>query len=276
MTAHTRIRHLTARLLNRENLDQLRAYASFEEALKDSDSYEDPDLIEIVKEKTKRYRASLANDASRIIESRQIVQNLLVLSCVDQQHPIDVLELGGACGASYFELKQLLPNRIRHWSIVETAAMAEAGRNLNDDPGLSFHSDIVSAAEELESRNLAIAQGVLQYTADPLRVLETLFQLQFANVYVTRTAVAEVDSPVFTRQETDLANHGPGTLPNAPSRKSSQPLTLVGADSLLAVVPSNYELVFKFVESDDRVLSIGERRVTVRDIGFLARLHAQH
>ena len=152
--------------------------------------------------------------------------------------------------------------------------MAEAGRNLNDEPGLSFHSDIVSAAEELESRNLAIAQGVLQYTADPLRVLETLFQLQFANVYVTRTAVAEVDSPVFTRQETDLASHGPGQLPNAPSRKSSQPLTLVSADSIFNVVPSNYELVFTFVESDERLLSIGERRVRVRDIGFLARLQA--
>ena len=61
MTAHTRIRHFTARLMNRENLEQLRAYASFEEALKDSDSYEDPTLIEIVKE-----RRSDTGPASRV------------------------------------------------------------------------------------------------------------------------------------------------------------------------------------------------------------------
>lgn len=276
MTAQTRIRHLAATLLNRESPAKLRAYASFDEALKDSDSYEDPALVEIVKEKTKRYRDSLATDAARVIESRQIVQNLMVLSYVDPQQPLDVLELGGACGASYFELKQLVPNRIRHWSVVETAAMAAAGRDLNDDPSLSFHADLVAATDALESRQLVIAQGVLQYTSDPLSVLETLFGLGFANVYITRTAVAGVDAPVFTRQETDLASHGPGRLPNAPAGKSSQPLTLVSAESLFAVVPANYELVFKFVESDDRVLSIGERRVNVRDAGFLARLHAQH
>jgi len=276
VTAQTRIRHLAATLLNRESPAKLRAYASFDEALKDSDSYEDPALVEIVKEKTKRYRDSLATDAARVIESRQIVQNLMVLSYVDPQQPLDVLELGGACGASYFELKQLVPNRIRHWSVVETAAMAAAGRDLNDDPSLSFHADLVAATDALESRQLVIAQGVLQYTSDPLSVLETLFGLGFANVYITRTAVAGVDAPVFTRQETDLASHGPGRLPNAPAGKSSQPLTLVSAESLFAVVPANYELVFKFVESDDRVLSIGERRVNVRDAGFLARLHAQH
>lgn len=274
MTAHTRIRHLAATLLNRESPGKLRAYASFDEALKDSDSYEDPALVEIVKEKTKRYRDRLATAAARVVESRQLVQNLLVLSYVDPQQSLDVLELGGACGASYFELKQLAPSRIRHWAIAETAAMAAAGRNLNDDPNLSFHADVVSATEALASRQLAIAQGVLQYTSDPLRVLETLFALRFAHVYVTRTAVADVDAPVFTRQETEIASHGPGILPNAPAGRSSQPLTLVSADSLFAAVPANYELVFKFVESDDRVLSIGERRVTVRDVGFLARLHA--
>ncbi len=276
MTAHTRIRHLAATFLNRESPAKLRAYASYDEALKDSDSYEDPALIEIVKEKTKRYKDTLATAAARTIESRQLAQNLFVLSYVDPQRPLDVLELGGACGASYFELKQLVPDRIRHWSIAETAAMAAAGRNLNDDPSLTFHSDLIAATEELESRTLAIAQGVLQYTPDPLRVLETLFALQFAHVYITRTAVADVDAPVFTRQETDLASHGPGRLPNAPPGKSSQPLTLVSAEALFAAVPANYELVFKFVESNDRVLSLGERRVTVRDAGFLARLHAQH
>lgn len=275
MTAQMRIRHLAATLLNRESPAKLRAYASYDEALKDSDSYEDPALVEIVKEKTKRYKDALVS-ADRVVESRQLVQNLLVLSYVDPLRPLDVLELGGACGASYFELKQLVPNRIGHWSVVETAAMASAGRDLNNDPSLSFHADLDSAANALGSRQLAVAQGVLQYTPDPLGVLETLFGLGFAYVYVTRTAVADVEAPVFTKQETDLASHGPGRLPNAAAGKSSQPLTLIGAESLFKVVPANYELVFKFVESDDRVLSVGERRVTVRDAGFLARLHAQH
>ena len=52
-------------------------------------------------------------------------------------------------------------------------------------------------------------------------------------------------------------------------------MTLVSYDSLLSTTPANYEIVFKFLESEDRVMAIGDRRLTARDAGFLARLHAQ-
>ena len=45
--------------------------------------------------------------------------------------------------------------------------MSEAGNDLNDNPNLSFHADLISAAKQLQSRDLAIAQGVLQYAGDP-------------------------------------------------------------------------------------------------------------
>jgi putative methyltransferase (TIGR04325 family) len=253
----------------REGTGEMQAYDSFESALRDSDSYEDPRLVEIVKEKTRRYRDALASAARPAIETRQTVQNMFVLSYVEPQRPLNVLEVGGACGAGYFESKLMLPARIRHWAISETPAMAAAGQSLSNDPDLSFHNDIASAATRLDSRDLAIAQGVLQYTGDPLQVLASLFSLDFSYVYLTRTAVAEVDVPVFTKQETDLSAHGPGQLPNAPDGRSSQPLTLVSWDALAATIPSNYEVVFKFVESEERSLSIGGRTINVRDMGAL-------
>ena len=128
------MRRLFARL-NRENTTELREYESFDAALRDSDSYEDPRLVEVVKEKTKRYRESLAQKPP--ITTRQLVQNLFVLSYVEPQRELSVLEIGGACGASYFETELMLPGRIRHWSIVETPAMAAAGES---DSKLSFHS----------------------------------------------------------------------------------------------------------------------------------------
>ena len=199
---------------------------------------------------------------------------MFVLSYVQPDRPIDVLEVGGACGASYCEMKHLLPNRIAHWSITETPAMAHAGQSMNDDAALSFHSELAPAAEQLPSRDLAIAQGVLQYAGDPVAMLKALFELQFTYVYITRTAVADVTTPMFIIQDTELAAHGPGRLPNAPQGKSRQPLTLVSLDSLLATVPANYEIVFKFVESEDRLLVIDDRRILARDAGFLARLQA--
>lgn len=254
-------------------VEKLVSYDSFEDALADSNTYEDRRLVEVVREKTQRYKENLAG-SSRTIESRQTAQNLFVLSHVKPERAIDVLEVGGACGASYFEVKHLLPNRIAQWSITETPAMAAAGNNMNDDPHLSFHSDLTSAANQLSSRDLAVAQGVLQYASDPIAMLKALFDLQFSYVYITRTAVADVDRPVFIHQNTELAAHGPGRLPNAPAGKSTQPLTLVSYDSLLSTTPPKYDIVFKFVESGDRFLTIDHRRVTARDAGFLARLQA--
>lgn len=252
---------------------EYRSYESFEKALADSNSYEDPRLIEVVKEKTRRYKEALVNGAKPAIATRQTAQNMFVLSYVLPHRSINVLEVGGACGASYFETQVMLPVRIHHWSIVETPAMAAAGQSLNNDPNLSFHSDLASAAKQLGSRDFAIAQGVLQYASDPLQTLNDLFALELSYVYVTRTAVTNANRTIYTKQETELAAHGPGRLPNAPNGSSSQPLTLLSYDTLVSAIPSNYEIIFRFDESEDRTLSIDGRTVSVRDVGFLARKH---
>jgi putative methyltransferase (TIGR04325 family) len=261
--------------LNRENTIEMREYESFESALRDSDSYEDPRLIEVVKEKTRSYKETLAGEHRPPVQTRQTVQNMFVLSYVEPNRPLNVLEVGGACGAAYYEAKSMLPRRTRHWAIVETPVMATAGESIADDPNLSFHSDIASAADRLETRDLAIAQGVLQYAGNPVQVLSDLFALGLSYVYVTRTAVADVEAPIFTRQETDLAAHGPGKLANAPNGRSSQPMTLVSLAALTSAIPANYEIVFKFEESEERTLSISDRRIAVRDIGFLASKKAR-
>lgn len=262
---------VTSKLFSRRQDQSYKSYESFDAALADSNSYEDPRLIEVVKEKTKRYRETLAASRSRVVESRQTVQNMFVLSYVEPELPVNVLEVGGACGAACFEMQMLLPGRISHWAIVETPAMASAGRSSISDPLISFHSDPASASEALDESDLAIAQGVLQYAPDPLQMLRDLFVLDFSCVYITRTAVSNVETPIVINQETDLAAHGPGTLPNAPDGKSTQPLTLVSFESLMSVVPSTYELIFNFSESPERTLTIDNHPVAVRDVGFLAR-----
>ena len=265
---------VTSKIFSRRQDQAYKSYESFEAALADSNSYEDPRLIEVVKEKTKRYRESLAASRSRVIETRQTVQNMFVLSYVEPELPVNVLEVGGACGAACFEMQMLLPARIRHWAIVETPAMASAGESSIRDPLISFHSDHTSAAEALDESDLIIAQGVLQYAPDPVQMLRDLFALDFSFVYITRTAVSNHDTPIFIRQETDLSAHGPGALPNAPTGKSTQPLTLVSFNSLVSVVPPTYEVLFNFSESPERTLSIDTRPIKVRDVGFLAHNHS--
>ncbi len=107
-------------------------------------------------------------------------------------------------------------------------------------------------------------------------MLRALFALDLTYVYVTRTAVANVDRPVFTKQDTELAAHGPGQLPNAPAGRSSQPMTFVSSTMVVDAIPANYETLFHFDEDEERTLSISGRPVVVRDIGFLARKRRQN
>jgi|GEM_PF-6882328 len=256
---------------------EMREYESFNHALSDSDSYEDPRLVEIVLEKTRRYRETLAGDNLPSIKTRQTAQNMFVLSYVDQHRGLNVIEVGGACGAAYFEANRLLPGRIERWSIVETPAMAAAGKRLADSHKLSFHTDLDSAAAALETRDLGIAQGAVQYASDPLGLLKALFNLGLGYVYVTRTVAArsegaEIQSPIYTKQETQLSAHGPGSLPaGMADSRSSQPLTIASENSIFSAIPQTYEVLWRFEESSDESRSIGGRTVTVHDIGFLAK-----
>jgi hypothetical protein len=49
-----------------------------------------------------------------------------------------------------------------------------------------------------------------------LKTLADLCALELSYIYVTRTAVANTVAPILTKQVTQIADHGPGQLPNAP------------------------------------------------------------
>ena len=247
----------------------LPAYDTFDRALADSHSYEDPGVIEVVSRKTQLYVASLKEQGNAIVD-RQTLQNLFILAYVHPERSLEVVELGGACGAMCASLKLFLPERIARWRIVETPAMAEAGKQLFQTDALTFHSDL-NAAAQVARRDLLWAQGVLQYTRDPIRAWNELFQLAFDFVYVTRTEVGlALAPPVVTKQSVWLSEHGPGAMPaGLLDRMTSQPLTIVSPDALR--VPANYRIAFSFVESAETVMRIGKQRVATQNRGWLLR-----
>ena len=153
----------------------MKQYDSFESALRDSDSYEDPRLIEVVARKTSHYRETLAARVSRKITSRQTAQNVFVLSYVEPDRQLEILEVGGACGAGYFEMKHLVPERIARWSICETPAMAAAARRVSSEHGLSFHSDLESGTAALGRRGPRNCSGSATVCERPFAVVERSF-----------------------------------------------------------------------------------------------------
>ena len=250
----------------------MEAYGSYDSALAASATYEDPGIVEVVSTKTEAFRRALHASSIKSVSSPQTIQNMFVLSYVSNSRPVDVLEIGGACGASFLELDRLLPGRIRRWHVQETPAMAAAGRRLSRDARLGFHDDLEAAVSQLESLDLVITQGSLQYLRDPLQALEDLLKLGFAYFYITRTDVGDgIDGPVITRQTSNLSAHGPGTIAvDFADRKTSVPLTLVPLQAMTARIgPSSYNILYSFTESGDMSVLIGQRTITTRTVGFL-------
>ena len=248
-------------------------YASYDEALADSDTYEDPAVIDIVSSKTKAYVARIASQRSPAVSSRQTLQNMFVLSHVSEGRPVGVLEVGGACGALAVELNHSLPGHISRWHIVETPAMVAAGRQTLHEGPVAFYESLDVAAHALARRDLLIAQGVLQYTRDPHGALQSWLRLGFEFLYITRTAISEdLKTPVITKQTTRLRDHGPGdAMDNCADGATSQPLTILPADDILQEIGESYRTLFAFVEGGSRSLKIGGRAVKVSFTGQLVR-----
>ena len=94
--------------------------------------------MHLVSAKTRLLRQRLTSDPSKTVTDRYALQAAFVVAFIRSAKPLNVIEIGGACGALYFELNHLLPSSIGSWHIVETSPMAEVGRKLFEDDKLTF------------------------------------------------------------------------------------------------------------------------------------------
>lgn len=254
-----------------------KTYDDFDSAIADTDTYEDPDIIKVVSVKTQLLTEALQNNAPRTITNRSTLQASLAIMHGWSGRPLEILEIGGACGANYFELNGLLPHAIRRWVIVETAEMANAGRELFQTDALIFVDNVQDALKYLQFPSILVAQGVLQYLREPLNGFGTWLELGFPFIYLGRTLVGDQgEEPIVSRQVSKLSEHGPGPLPEGfTDRRVSYPMTLIPHKRLLSAITKNYGILVAFEEGRHRTFRIGLGSVRVKMIGYLLRRGAE-
>jgi putative methyltransferase (TIGR04325 family) len=104
----------------------LPVFSSYNEAVNNCGDYNDDEIVEIVMEKTKY----LVRNKNFPLDNKQSIQDLLVMQTIMRElKEINVIELGGACGAFYFRVRDFFPEMIKKWIIVKTPKFAEAGKN---------------------------------------------------------------------------------------------------------------------------------------------------
>jgi hypothetical protein len=150
------------------------------------EGYEQPELVEVIFQKTKAY--SPQGDWREVAGASS------------------VLDFGGGCGLHY---KQAHSPTVR-WAVVETAAMVERAKELATDH-LRFFTSISDAAGWLGHIDLMHSNGALQYTPQPEETLSQLCALN-AKKMLWQRVVLSTNSIEREVQSSLLGDNGPGSI----------------------------------------------------------------
>lgn len=188
-------------------------FESYEEAVKDGESYNNRKLAKVIVAKAKNYRDELKKSDN--LDS-SMWRTSFMLSQLENKKIINILDFGGGAGTQYFLARKLLSNDIRiKWNVVETNIMVEEAKSSKlESSELKFFDNIDTAVQDLGLINLIYANSSLTYTDKPLNYLDKLLKLDFELCYITRTPLNEKSRKNLVGiQSSTLSANGQGAIP---------------------------------------------------------------
>jgi putative methyltransferase (TIGR04325 family) len=158
----------------RQHLSFVDGFASWQQAKAASTGYEAPSILEKVAQaslKVKRGEAAYERD-SVIFDTVQhnwpVLAGLMWVAA--KRGSLNVLDVGGALGTSYFENRRFLETLAVRWNIVEQSHFVDRGRRDFEDGRLRFFGSVREAANEA-APHAALMGCVLQYLEAPYECL---------------------------------------------------------------------------------------------------------
>ena len=226
-------------------------FGTYQEAFDACDKgYENNDLVEMVFAKTLNYSRSIKTGLSQGIDLSSLKHLVGLLKSI-KNNQLKVIDFGGACGANYFLLKAFLGDNISlQWHVVETPAMVEKSRSL-EDGCLKFFINIDDAVKDLEDLDLVFASGSLPYCPNPYETLEKLVACGAKNLFITQTALHSGDKDIVTIQKSRIIANGPGPAPRGlKDGYIEYPLTFCSKAKIENILKTNYEIDVTLVENE--------------------------
>lgn len=228
-------------------------YADYAQALNDctEHGYENADIVNVVVEKTKRYRDNLLLKTPSVQLNATSAYSLCSLLAACGREEINVLDFGGAAGAHYFLTRAVMASACKlNWMVVETPAMAEQAMPILSSDELSFASDLDEAASSFQRIDLIHTSGTLQCVEAPYDTLEKLISTSANHILFNRLGLTKGNHEVITTHETWLSWNGPGPLPdNIVDRKVRYPFVFPRETVFMEMLSKNYSIVITFDDS---------------------------
>lgn len=250
-------------------------YADYAQALNDctKSGYENNDIVNVVVEKTKRYRDELSEKTAPVQLGATSAYSLCSLLASFGHQEINVLDFGGAAGAHYFLARAVLPSACRvNWVVVETPAMAEKARQILSSDELSFSSDLIESANSMKRIDLLHTSGTLQCVDNPDHYLRKLVSTSAEHILFNRLGLTKGAREVITIHESWLSWNGPGPMPNGiADRKVRYPFVFPREAVFSETLSCNFDTIMTFDDSSGMFPVDGEPIV---GLGLLARRRA--
>lgn len=163
-------------------------YKSWEEAEKDSNSYDNQAIFHKVLEASR-----LVRDGRAVYERDGIAFNkafewdaLRYFEQASKSHKVlRVLDFGGALGTHYYPVLRALPNIQLDWTIVEQASFVEIGNAEFATDFLHFSDDLTEVLNSGDF-DLVLLGCVLPYLPQPYKVLREIIDKRPANILIDK------------------------------------------------------------------------------------------
>lgn len=158
-----------------------------------------------------------------------------------------ILDFGGSLGSTFYQILPFIGNADLDWRIVEQPSFTARGRQITEDPRLSFFDDIDSALKDFKP-DLIYAGSSIQYLEDPLRAVREFASSEARVVFIDKTPVSLSESYQLI-QEVQPSIY-----------QSSYIMTVLKQSDLLGIFEKDWEkLVFQGVKAGPSKSISGKR-----------------
>jgi len=226
-------------------------FKSFDDALlacTTENGYINNMLAEVVLQKTLVHSKQINNNDFLLCNSSTSSLFLSVLLSQENK-TLNVLDFGGACGMHYFTTKHTFPQITNlKWKIVETKAMVEKARTIENDE-LSFF-DKIDQANKDSKFNLIYSSGTIQYLSNPRATLKELIEIGSNYILLSRLSLSTGNEDVISIQKSTLSSNGHGVLPSQFTDTIIEyPHTNIPEKDFLEIIGERYKTIIKFEDN---------------------------
>ncbi len=240
-------------------------YTNWQEAAASCTGYDAQNILEKVLQatlKVKRGEAAYERDSVIFDEIEYAWPLLAGLMWVAARNSgtLNVLDIGGALGSSYFQNRMFLDSlKGVRWNVVEQLHFVNAGNDYLNDGRLRFYPTIDSCLEE-NHPNIILLSSVLQYLENPSDILSRLHLCGATTLIIDRT-------PFATLCEHKLL------IQRVPAKiyEASYPMWVFALPALLRALEENWRLVSKIPCTGEQFKASSGLRLSFEGILLEAR-----